>query len=95
MSGKRILGKIMKTAKKAATTTAQQKVKREAAVDTRFSKKGYKEYMSTVDRQAFDEDMQKTLAKRAAKKGMTKKEANAMAAEELKKLQKAKKVDKN
>ena len=94
MSGKRILGKIMKTAKKAATTTAQQKVKREAAVDTRFSKKGYKEYMSTVDRQAFDEDMQKTLAKRAAKKGMTKKEANAMAAEELKKLQKAKKVDK-
>jgi len=94
MSGKRILGKVMKTAKKAATTTAQQKVKREAAVDTRFSKKGYKEYMSTVDRQAFDEDMQKTLAKRAAKKGMTKKEANAMAADELKKLQKAKKVDK-
>ena len=94
MTARRIAGKIVKATKKAATTTAQQKVKREAAVDTRFSKKGYKEYMSTVDRKAFDEDMQKTLAKRAAKKGMSKKEANAMAAEELKKLQKAKKVDK-
>lgn len=91
---KRITGKIIKTAKKAATTTAQQKVKREAGVDTRFSKKGFKQYMSTVDRNAFDTDTQTKLAKRAAKKGMTKKEANAMAADELKKLQKAKKVDK-
>ena len=91
---KRITGKIIKTAKKAATTTAQQKVKREAGVDTRFSKKGFKQYMSTVDRNAFDKDTQTKLAKRAAKKGMTKKEANSMAADELKKLQKAKKVDK-
>ena len=91
---KRILGKVVKTAKKAATTTAQQKVKREAGVDTRFSKKGFKQYMDTVDRNAFDKEMQTKLAKRAAKKGMTKKEANAMAADELKKLQKAKKVDK-
>jgi len=91
---KRIAGKIVKATKKAATTTAQKKVKREAGVDTRFSKKGFKQYMDTVDRNAFDKDMQTTLAKRAAKKGMTKKEANAMAADELKKLQKAKKVDK-
>jgi len=91
---KRILGKVVKATKKAATTTAQQKVKREAGVDTRFSKKGFKQYMDTVDRNAFDKEMQTKLAKRAAKKGMTKKEANAMAADELKKLQKAKKVDK-
>ena len=85
---------IKSRAKKKATTTAQDKVKREAGVDTRFSKKGYKQYMDTVDRNAFDKEMQTKLAKRAAKKGMTKKEANAMASDELKKLQKAKKVDK-
>ena len=90
----RILGKVVKATKKAATTTAQQKVKREAGVDTRFSKKGFKQYMDTVDRNAFDKEMQTKLAKRAAKKGMTKKEASAMASDELKKLQKAKKVDK-
>lgn len=87
-----ILRKAKKVAK--AATTAQDKVKRQAGVDTRFSKTGYTQYMGVVDRAAFDKEMQTKLAKRAAKSGMTKTEARAMAAKELQKLQEAKKVDK-
>jgi hypothetical protein len=84
--------RVAKAARK-ASTTAQDKVKKEAGVDTRFSRKGYKQYMDVVDRNAFDEEMQIKLAKRAAKEGMTKKEANAMASEQLQKLRTAMKVD--
>ena len=60
-------------------------------VDTRFSKKGYKQYMDSVARKNIPLKYQTRIAKQAAKSGLSKSQASAIAADVSRLLREAKK----
>ena len=60
-------------------------------VDTRFSKKGYKQYMDSVARKNIPLKYQTRIARQAAKSGLSKSQASAIAADVSRLLREAKK----